>query len=201
MKNAVVVLGFGYGKQGTMGSQTLANLKKGIFLRNDLAAYEVSAEFACSGMTVIPGSSPQRLQEGLMYRWLYNFLESKGLIHLAQIVCHTDDTPENRIIYNKTQGNSLQIMHLAKTNGWEHVYIVDHPMHIPRLKIALEFMAKLSHANVDFVYVRGEIDSSNNAQRVAKYLPIYWVYERLTTIYQALWLGTHIGQLRKVLQE
>lgn len=200
MKNAVVVLGFGYGKHGTMGSQTLVNLKKGISLRNDLAAYEVPAELSFSGMAVIPGSSPQRLQEDLMYRWLYKFLTSKGLIHLAQTVCHTDDTPENRVIYNKTQGNALQIMHLAKKNGWEHIYIVDHPMHIPRLEIALEFMVMLSRANVDFVYVRSEIDSSNNAQSVAKYLPIYWVYERLTTIYQVFWLGTHIKQLRKALQ-
>lgn len=200
MKNAVIVLGFGYGKHGTIGSQTLANLERGISLLDDLSAYEVPAELSFSGMAVIPGSSPQRLQEDLMYGHLYRLLTIKGLIRFYQIVCRTDDTPENRVIYNKTQGNALQIMHLAKKNGWEHVYIVDHPMHIPRLEIALEFMVMLSHANVDFVYVRSEIDSSNNAQSVAKYLPIYWVYERLTTIYQAFWLGTHIGQLRKALQ-
>jgi len=199
--NGLVALGFASNEEKTdIGSQTIVNLETSISLWRDLIWYKESVELACSGMAVLPHSFPQTTQEERMRRWLYDRLESDGRLDLASCIRRSDDNAVNRVLYNKTQGNALQILGLAKKNGWEQVYIVDHPFHIPRLKIALECMARITHSKIDFIYVGGKIDAKDNGQLVAQYLPIYWVYERLTTLYQFLWLASHKKLIREVLQ-
>jgi uncharacterized SAM-binding protein YcdF (DUF218 family) len=198
MKEAIVVLGFGYYKGG-MSSQTLANYGKGLHLWFDIDDGDV--DFSCSGMAIIPGSNPPTTQENQMYEWAKRdevFRRDRNTYIASR---RSTDTPENRVRYNKTQGNALQILHLTKRYRWDTVYIVDHPYHIPRLKIALEFMAKIVQSYVKFVYVPAEVDSNNNGQLVVKYLPIYWVYEKLATVYQTMWLSYHVAWLRTALQE
>lgn len=199
MKKAVVVLGFGYGVNGSMSSQTLANYGKGQRLWFDMD--DGGVDFSCSGMAVVPGSNPPTTQEDQMYEYAETdevFRKTRNTYIASR---RSTDTPENRVRYNKTQGNALQILHLSKRYQWDVVYIVDHPYHIPRVKIALEFMARLAQSYVEFIYVPSEIDASDNDQMVAKCLPIYWVYEKLTTIYQAIWLSCHVAWLRKALSE
>lgn len=201
MNGGLVVLGFASNRGKTdIGSQTIANLEEGVSLLGDLIGYGESVDFACSGMAMLPNSFPQTTQEERMRRWLYGRLESDGRLDLAPCIRRSADNPINRVLYNKTQGNAIQILKLAKQNGWGQVYIVDHPFHIPRLKIALEYMTLVTRSKIDFIYIRGEIDASDNGQFVAQYLPVYWIYERLTTLYQFLWLAFHKNLIREALQ-
>lgn len=199
MKKAVVVLGFGYGAHGSMSSQTLANYGKGEHLWFDMD--DGSVDFSCSGMAIVPGSIPPTTQENQMYEYAKTDEVFRNTRNTYIAIRRSSDTHENRRRYNKTQGNALQIMHMAKICGWEKIYIVDHPDHLRRLEIALEFMKRLSLSYIEFVYEPAKIDSSNNEQFVAKHLPVYRVYEKVTIIYQAIWLSSHVAWLRKVLSE
>jgi len=199
-KAAVVSLGLGYSKnKGYNSSQTIENLQKGVSLFcNQKKWSEVPVELACSGMTIIPDSNPPTLQEMPMYGWVWQHLENRDLI--SEVRALLQDTPEIRILCKSTCGNAFQILLLAKEYGWTNVFIVDHPLHQKRLDAALQYVARLAHMNIDFVYVKVDVDASDQGQFVAKYLPVFWVYELLNMFYQPFQLAHRRKRFKKVFE-
>jgi len=187
----VAIFGLGYGAKGTLGSQTETALHQGISVWKFLVGYQVYPMLICSGMAMLPGSDPPVTQEDLMAA----YVEAEGASGLF-----AQKTEETLVLYNKTWGNAIELLDMAIGNklGEAEVYLVDHPMHLPRLKLALWWVSRLAHyKGLRLVGNPTEINVSNQAQWVAKSNLRFWLYEKAVTVYQVWWLLIHSGQIKQ----
>lgn len=187
---------YAFGEKGSLGSRTIAGIKAGIEKRKSFAHPEKIRIFI-SGLVPIPGGPPEFTQEELAYGWIKLYEPD-----LVGLLPPTEDTPNNRTDDKETQGNAREIMDKIFQYHLDVVYVVDPYPHSIRLSIALEWMRKMAHSNVRFVYVNDiPVDNSNNAQFVTKLGAGYFVYEMLNIIRQTLWFWLNHKRLVKHFQE
>lgn len=192
MNVIVAIFGLGYGTNGTLGSQTEVALKQGVSVWKWLVECKTSPTLICSGMAIISGgSNPPVTQEDLMAA----YVKAEGASSLF-----AQKTEETLALYNKTWGNAIEIVDMAIKNHMDtvDVYLVDHPTHLPRLKMALQWMSRLAHyKGLRFIGNPTEVDTSNQAQWVAKSAFRFWLYEKAVTVFQVLWLLSHSSKVKK----
>ena len=189
-KTAVAVIACGHGKNGSMGSQTTENLDQGISVWRFLNGYGNHSELICSGMALIPASDPPVTQEDLINDYLD---EQKGISNGI----FAEKTKDNLKLYDKTWGNAIEIVDVAIAMDIGEVYVVDQAVHLPRLKLALWYVARLAHYNLRVVGNPAELNASNQAKWVVKSTLRFWLYERAVTILEIVWLLSHGSQVRK----
>lgn len=191
MNTVVAVFGLGYGEDGALGSQTKTALDQGISIWKWLAKYQTSPILVCSGMAIIPGSNPPVTQEDLMATYV-EAREVSGLF--------AKKTEETLTLYNKTWGNAIEIIDLLIENnlGPADVYLVDHPVHLPRLKMALYWVNRLAnYKGLRLISNPTKIDATNQGQWVAKSELRFWMYEKAVTVFQIFWLLSHSRKIKQ----
>jgi hypothetical protein len=188
-KMAVAVIACGHGENGTIGSQTKVNLDQGLSIWGFLTGYGNPSELICSGMALIPARNPPVTQEDLMK----DYLKEKGISNGI----FAEKTKDNLKLYNKSWGNAIEIVDVAIAMDIGEVYVVDQAVHLPRLKLALWYVARLAHYNLRVVGNPAELNASNQAQWVVKSTLRFWLYERAVTILEIIWLLSHRSQIRK----
>jgi len=201
-KTGIVVVAFAFSKtKDEMGSQTMAGLKKSMNLFLDMTKHGEDVEIACSGMGFLPKSSPKVFQKKPMYEWIHEYLASQNREDLFPRIRYLTDISEDWAFYDKTCGNALEILRLAKEGHWVNIIVCDRPGHWYRLNIALRYISKLTGMDVDVTYVPVDIDGSDNGQLVTKYRLVYWLYELANLwFYQPFQLAHRRDGFKRILQ-